>query len=41
VSAKNKRFGLVKKFYRLSSIGATKASLDSPLGKSMLIFKER
>lgn len=41
VSAKNKRFGMVKEFYRLSSLGATKATLDSPLGKSMLVFKEK
>lgn len=41
VSAKNKRFGMVKEFYRLSSLGATKARVDSPLGKSMLIFKEK
>lgn len=40
VSAKNKRFGIIKQFYRLSSLGATKATLDSPLGKSMLSFKE-
>ena len=40
VSAKNKRFGMVKEFYRLSSLGATKATLDSPLGLSMLSFKE-
>ncbi|RCH79462.1 hypothetical protein CU097_002332, partial [Rhizopus azygosporus] len=30
VSAKNKRFGIVKEFYRLSSEGATKATIDSP-----------
>jgi len=40
VSAKNKRFGMVKEFYRLSSIGATKATIDSPLGESLLKFKE-
>lgn len=32
---------MIKEFYRLSSIGATRATLDSVLGKSMLIFKER
>jgi hypothetical protein len=31
---------MTKEFYRLSSLGATKATLDSPLGKSMLLFKE-
>lgn len=41
VSAKNQRFGMTKEFYRLSSLGATKATLDSPLGKSMLRFKEK
>ena len=41
VSAKNKKFGLVKQFYYLSSIGALKAPLDSPLGKSFLSFVER
>lgn len=41
VSAKNKRFGIVKEFYRLSSVGATKATIDSPSGKSLLQFKER
>jgi hypothetical protein len=40
VSAKNKRFGMVKEFYRLSSIGATKATIDSPLGLSLLKLKE-
>ena len=41
VSAKNKRFGLVKEFYRLSELGATKTTLDSPLGKTLLVLKER
>lgn len=41
VSAKNKRFGLVKEFYRLINLGATKVPLDSALGKSLFAFKER
>jgi len=41
VSAKNKKFGMVKQFYYLSSIGALKAPMDSPLGKSFLSFEER
>ncbi len=41
VSAKNKKFGLVKQFYYLSSIGALKASPDSELGKSFVQFVER
>lgn len=41
VSAKNKRFGIVKQFYLLSSIGATKSTFDSPLGKKIILFKER
>lgn len=40
VSAKNTRFGMVKEFYRLSALGATKATIDSPLGESLLKFKE-
>lgn len=41
VSAKNKKFGMVKHFYYLSSIGAINASIDSPLGKSFALFVER
>ena len=41
VSAKNKKFGMVKQFYYLSSIGALKAPMDSPLGKSVRSFEER
>lgn len=41
VSAKNKKFGLVKQFYYLSSIGALKASPESELGKSFVQFVER
>jgi len=41
VSAKNKKFGLVKQFYYLSSIGAINARADSPLGKSFIYFTER
>ena len=41
VSAKNKKFGLVKQFYYLSSIGALKAPEDSVLGKSFTQFVER
>lgn len=41
VSAKNKRFGMIKEFYKLSSLGATKSTFDSPLGKSLLSFKDR
>ena len=41
VSAKNKKFGMVKHFYYLSSIGALSAPLDSPLGKSFALFVER
>jgi uncharacterized protein (UPF0333 family) len=41
VSAKNKKFGMVKHFYYLSSIGALSAPVDSPLGKSVLSFEER
>ena len=41
VSAKNKKFGLVKQFYYLSSIGALKAPVDSPLGKSFINFVKR
>lgn len=39
ISAKNKQLSWVKEFYWLSSIGATKAQLDSSLGKSMVKFK--
>lgn len=38
ISAKNKKFGLVKEFYRLSSIGALKAAPDSILGKAFSAF---
>lgn len=41
VSAKNKKFGLVKQFYYLSSIGALKASMDSVLGRSFTKFVEQ
>lgn len=41
VSAKNKKFGMVKQFYYLSSIGALKAPVDSPLGRSFSSFVER
>jgi hypothetical protein len=41
VSAKNKKFGLIKHFYYLSSIGALKSPLDSPLGKSFVQFVKR
>jgi len=41
VSAKNKKFGMVKHFYYLSSIGALKAHADSPLGKSYIDFMKR
>jgi len=41
VSAKNKKFGLVKQFYYLSSIGALKAQIESPLGKSFIDFVKR
>lgn len=41
VSAKNKKFGMVKHFYYLSSMGALSAPIDSPLGKSWLSFEER
>ena len=41
VSAKNKKFGLIKQFYYLSSIGALKATLDTPLGKSFDQFVKR
>jgi hypothetical protein len=40
-SAKNKKFGMVKHFYYLSSIGALKAPVEEPLGKSFALFKER
>uniref|UniRef100_UPI0030E45EF8 LAGLIDADG endonuclease n=1 Tax=Daedaleopsis nitida TaxID=1140402 RepID=UPI0030E45EF8 len=38
VSAKNKKFGMVKQFYYLSSIGAVKAPEDSVLGVSFKQF---
>ena len=41
VSAKNKKFGMVKQFYYLSSIGALKAYEDSVLGRSFSQFVER
>ena len=41
VSAKNKKFGLVKQFYHLSAIGALKAPEDSVLGKSFSQFVDR
>lgn len=41
VSAKNKKFGFVKQFYYLSSIGALKASPNSELGKSFVQFVQR
>ena len=41
VSAKNKKFGLVKHFYYLSSIGALKAPEGSVLGKSFTQFVDR
>jgi hypothetical protein len=41
VSAKNKKFGMVKEFYRLSKLGALKADPDSVLGKSFATFVER
>ena len=41
VSAKNKKFGLVKQFYYLSSIGALNAPEDSVLGKSFNQFEKR
>ncbi len=41
LSAKNKKFGLVKHFYYLSSIGALKAPEDSVLGRSFISFVKR
>jgi hypothetical protein len=41
VSAKNNKFGLIKHFYYLSSIGALKSPLESPLGKSFVQFVKR
>ena len=41
VSAKNKKYGIVKHFYYLSSVGALKAEPDTPLGKSFNTFVER
>nr|QNH92710.1 hypothetical protein [Wolfiporia cocos] len=41
VSAKHKKFGLVRQFYFLSSIGALKAPMDSVLGRSFTKFVEQ
>lgn len=41
ISAKNKKFGMVKHFYYLSSIGALNAPVESPLRKSFALFVER
>ena len=41
VSAKNKKFGMVKQFYFLSKIGALKAPEDSVLGRSFSQFVNR
>ena len=41
VSAKNKKFGMVKQFYYLSSIGALNAPEDSVFGRSFNQFVER
>lgn len=41
MSAKNKKFGMVKQFYYLSSIGALKAPADSVFGRSFIQFVER
>ena len=41
ISAKNKKFGMVKQFYHLSSIGALNAPEDSVLGKSFLQIVDR
>jgi hypothetical protein len=41
VSAKNKKFGMVKHFYYLSSIGALNALEDSVLGRSFKHFADR
>jgi hypothetical protein len=41
VSAKNKKFGMVKEFYRLSKMGAGKAEPDSVLGKAFAAFVVR
>ena len=41
VSAKNKKFGIVKNFYRLSSLGAFKANPDTVLGKASISFTNR
>jgi hypothetical protein len=41
VSAKNKKFGLVKEFYRLSSLGALKAQPETVLGKAFTAFTTR
>jgi hypothetical protein len=39
VSAKNKKFGLVKEFYRLSSLGGCKAQPESLIGKAFAAFE--
>ena len=41
VSAKNKKFFMVKQFYYLSSIGALNAPEDSVLGRSFNQFVDR
>ena len=41
VSCKNNKFGLIKHFYYLSSIGALKSPIESPLGKSFVQFVKR
>ena len=41
VSAKNKKFGMVKQFYYLSSIGALNVPEDSVLGRSFNQFVVR
>nr|WKF48436.1 LAGLIDADG endonuclease [Synchytrium endobioticum] len=41
VSAQNKKFGLVKEFYRLSSLGAFQAQPETVLGKALIAFISR
>jgi hypothetical protein len=41
VSAKNKKFGMVKEFYRLSGLGSLKADPDSVQGKAYASFVAR
>lgn len=41
VSAKNKKFGMVKEFYRLSSLGALKATPNTVIGKAFASFVKR